>query len=195
MPSRRAFVAGSIALAALPTAAAKRLPPPKIGAIYWPGAGRVLHGYMAIPAKAHGPQPAILVLPGANGADRFAMGLTDALAVAGFVACLPKAPLLLEDGVASVRWLATNRYATGKVAAVGVGEGAALVQQLSVSSDAQLSCAVIFGNAAGTQEPGIPILRLPAMAIANDSDAYVAAWREAVLFLSDQLQPQGKHRS
>ena len=74
MPSRRAFVAGSIALAAFPAYAGKTPPPPKVGAIYWPGAGHVLHGYMAIPAKAHGPQPAVLVLPGTNGADRFALG-------------------------------------------------------------------------------------------------------------------------
>lgn len=194
MPSRRAFVAGSIALAAFPAGAAKTPPPPKVGAIYWPGAGHTLHGYMAIPAKAHGPQPAVLVLPGTNGADRFALGLTDALALAGFVACVPKAPLLLDDGVATLRWLATNRYATGKVATVGVAEGAALVERLSASSDARLSCGVIFGDGAGMADAGIPMLRLPAMASANDPAAYMAAWREAVLFLSGQLQPQAKGR-
>ena len=63
MPSRRAFVAGLIAAAGVPAGAASRLPPPKIGAIRWPGPGYDLHGYMAIPAKARGRQPAVLVLP------------------------------------------------------------------------------------------------------------------------------------
>ena len=58
MPDRRAFVAGSIALAALPLAAARPLPPPKVGAIRWPGPGHDLHGFMAISARAHGRQPA-----------------------------------------------------------------------------------------------------------------------------------------
>jgi dienelactone hydrolase len=193
LSSRRAFVAGSIALAAFPAAAGKRLPPPKIGAIYWPGPGHDLHGFMAIPGKAQGPQPAVLVLPGASGADQFARALADALAVAGFVTCLPKTPLSAEEAIATLHWLATNRYATGKVAVVGVGEGSSLVDRLSASSDAQLSCGVIFGGAAEAPETAVPILRLPEMAGSNDPAAYTASWEQAIAFLSEQLQPPRKH--
>ena len=39
----------------------------------------------------YGGGPAVLVLPDTSGADRFALGLTDALAQAGFVTCIPSA--------------------------------------------------------------------------------------------------------
>ena len=192
MTSRRVFVAGSIALTAFAGRAAKSPPPPKIGAIHWPGPTHDLHGFMAVPAKAHGPQPAVLVLSGAGGADQFALGLTDALALAGFVACVPKTPLALDECEATLRWLATNRYATGKVAVVGFGEGAGLVEPLSAAPDAPLSCGVVFGDSTGTPAPAVPILRLPAMTGASDPITYAASWNRAITFLNDQLQPPRK---
>lgn len=184
MPDRRAFVAGSIALAVLPLLAAKPPPPPKVGAIHWPGPGHELHGYMAIPAGAHGRQPAVLVLPDA-GADRFALGLTDALALAGFVACLGKDPLSLEEALASLHWLATNAYATGKVAAIGTGAGAALVERIAAAPDSLLTCGVAFDG--GTTEPRSRILHLPPLSAEDPASDYASRWREAMDFLGRNL--------
>lgn len=184
MPDRRAFVAGSIALATLPLRAAKRPLPPKVGAIRWPGPGHDLHGYMAIPAKAHGRQPAVLVLPDA-GADRFVLGLTDALALAGFVACVARDPLSLDEARASLRWLGTNAYATGKVAAVGLGAGAALIGLLAAAPGGPMTCAVAFDGGTGDSDPHVLHL-LPL--IAGDSGAdYAGRWREAMDFLAHNL--------
>jgi carboxymethylenebutenolidase len=189
--TRRAFVAGSIAAAALPAFAAKSPPAPKVGAIRWPGPGYELHGYMAIPARAHGPQSAILVIPDTSGADKFALGLTDALAQAGFVACIPRALASLDEALASVRWLATNHYATGKVGAVGIGWGTGLVAQLAVP-DSALACGVLFG---GDQTGGgtTPMLALPTLAAATDSTAYAAEWQQAIDFLAAHLRTPAKH--
>jgi len=184
MPSRRAFVAGLIAAAGVPAGAASRLPPPKIGAIRWPGPGYDLHGYMAIPAKARGRQPAVLVLPD-GGADTFALGLTDALAVAGFVTCAPKTALSVEEADATLHWLATNAYATGRVAAVGLGAGAALVEH--VAAEGSLSCGVLYDGAAGDVANATPLLHLPPPA-SIDAARYAAAWKDAIGFLAAHLQ-------
>jgi dienelactone hydrolase len=184
LPDRRAFVAGSIALAALPLRAAKAPPPPKVGAIRWPGPGHDLHGYMAIPAKARGRQPAVLVLPDA-GADRFALDLTDALALAGFVACVAKDPLSLDEALASLRWLGTNAYSTGKVAAVGAGAGAALIGPLAATPGGPLTCAVAFDGRTSGSDPHI--LHLPPLGPGGGSADYAGRWREAMDFLARNL--------
>jgi dienelactone hydrolase len=185
---RRAFVAGSVAAAALPALAAKAPPPPKVGAIRWPGPGYELHGFMAVPAQAHGPQPAVLVVHDTTGADKFALGLTDALAQAGFVTCIPRALASLDEGVATVRWLATNRYATGKVGAVGIGWGGALVERIATAPDSLLSCGVAFGSGDDAAPGSVPLLNLPALAAATDPETYAASWRQAVDFLAAHLR-------
>jgi len=186
MFGRRAFVAGSVAATALPVFAARRAPPPpKVGAIRWPGPGHDLHGFMAIPAKAHGRQPAVLVVPDTTGADRFALGLADSLALAGFVACVPRALASLDDALATVRWLATNRYATGKVAAIGLGWGAELTDRIVGSSPALLAAGVTFG-ASGGEAGALPVLRFGAVGTLS-SDAYDRAWQQTLIFLKEQL--------
>jgi dienelactone hydrolase len=186
LPTRRALVAGSIALAALPLAAARRLPPPKVGAIRWPGARGDLHGFMAVPATAHGPQPAVLVLPNAD-ADQFALGLTDALALAGFVACVAKTALPFEEAMATVRWLGTNRYATGKVGLVAMGAGVATARQMASAGADSVSCAVLFDGATGASE-GTNLLHLPALAATTDATYYETTWQQAVAFLAAHLR-------
>ena len=194
MPDRRAFVAGTLAFAAFSARAAKPLPPPKIGAIHWPGPGYELHGYMAIPASAHGPQPAVLVVHDSNGTDEFALGLTDALALAGYVACAPKKLASLDEGVTTVRWLATNAYATGKVAALGLGWGGALVERIAAAPGSLLTCGVAFGSGEADMADGaIPILRLPALSATQDKAAYAASWQQAVDFLDAHLKPPRKN--
>ena len=186
MATRRAFVAGSVAAVALPTWAAKAPPTPKVGAIRWPGPGYELHGFMAVPARAHGPQPAVLVIPDTSGAEKFALALTDSLAQAGFVTCIPAALASLDEALATVRWLATNRYATGKVGAVGLGWGAGLVAQLVGTPGTQLACGVTFGGEPAATA-GASMLTLPALMASTDPAAYAASWRQAVNFLADQL--------
>lgn len=181
---RRAFVAGTIALITPSLFAAKSFPPPKVGAIRWPGHGGDLHGFMAVPAKAHGPQPAVLVLPDA-GADPFALGLTDALALAGFVACVAKAPLTFEEATATLQWLGTNPYATGKVGIVGIGAGAAMAQHIAAAG--LLACAVLFD---GKDDPaGDVVLHLPMLTATKDALRYEAEWRQAIAFLAQHLHP------
>lgn len=191
MAGRRAFVAGSVAAVALPAFAAKAPPAPKIGAIRWPGPGYELHGFMAVPAKAHGRQPAVLVLPDTSGADRFALGLTDALAQAGFVTCIPRALASIEEGLATVRWLAANNYATGKVGAVGIGWGAALLGQMVAAPESELACGVAFGG--NNLASAMPLLSLPPLAAATDPATYNASWRQAVGFLSVHLRSPHIH--
>jgi dienelactone hydrolase len=189
VPDRRAFVAGTFAFAAFSAHAAKPPPPPKIGAIHWPGPGYELHGFMSGPAKAQGPQPAVLVVHDAAGADQFALGLTDALALAGYVACAPKALASLEEGVATVRWLATNAYATGKVAAVGLGWGVALVERIAAAPGSLLTCGVAFGSGeTGMADGAVPILRLPALSATQNPTAYATSWQQAVDYLDAHLR-------
>lgn len=187
MLGRRAFVAGYIAFGTSPLRAAKAPAPPKIGAIHWSGPGHELHGYMAIPAKAHGPQPAILVLPDA-GADQFALGLTDALALAGFVACVAKNALTADEAMATIRWLGSNRYATGKVGLVGTGAGATMARRIAAAPDIPLSCTILFDGAADVGEE-TSLLHLPMLNAAVDSVRYGAAWQQAIAFLGRHLRP------
>ena len=194
MLGRRAFVAGSIAATALPAIARRTPEPPKVGAIRWPGPGYELHGYMAVPANAHGPQPAVLVIPDTNGPDQFALGLTDALARAGFVTCIPRALASIDEADATLRWLATNRYATGKVGAVGIGWGIGLVAQVAALPATQLSCGVLFGDGGQISPDSAPILRLAALAASTTPEAYAAAWDRAITFLRDHLGLPDKHR-
>jgi len=186
MLGRRAFVAGSVAVTALPVVAAKHSPPPpKVGAIRWPGPGYDLHGFMAVPAKAHGRQPAVLLVPDTSGADQFALGLADSLALAGFMACLPKALASLDDALATVHWLATNRYATGKVAALAWGLGTDMVDRIAESPQPLLAAGVTFG-ASGVEPGPVPILRFGAIGTLS-GDAYDRAWQRTLAFLKEQL--------
>lgn len=185
MLGRRAFVAGSIAVSALPVFAAKPPPPPKIGAIRWPGVAGYLHGFMAIPAKAHGRQPAVLVIPETSNVDRFALSLTDTLALAGFVACVPKLLPSPDDAQTTLRWLATNRYATGKVAAIGFGPGAELINRIADDPQHLLAAGVTFG-APGADSGPTPMLRFEAIG-ALEGQLYDRAWRQTVGFLKEHL--------
>ena len=182
---RRAFILSTATLAAVPSLAAKAPSPPKTANIRWPGPGHDLHGYMAIPPKAQGAQAAVMVVHDAAGADDFTHRLCDQLAAAGFVACAPTKLASLEEAVATVHWLATNAYATGKVAAIGLGWGAALVERVAASPQPRLAAAVTFGDDTAGDLP-LPILRLPALGQLT-GDAYDEAWLQTLAFLKDHL--------
>ncbi|WP_116091229.1 dienelactone hydrolase family protein [Sphingomonas crusticola] len=188
MHARRAFVLQTIALAAFPAAAAKRPPPPKTANIRWPGPGHALHGYMAIPGGARGAQPAVLVVHDAGGADAFTRSLTDALALAGFVACAPHQLASLEEAVATVRWLATNAYATGRVGAIGLGWGGALVERVAAAPQTQLSAAITFGaSEAASAGASVPSLRLNAIGQLS-GESYAQTLSQAIAFLDRHLR-------
>lgn len=184
--SRRALVVQTMALAAFPASAAKPPPMPKTANIHWPGPAGELHGYMAIPAKARGRQPAVMVVHDAGGADTFTRGLTDQLAQAGFVTCQPNRLASLEDAAATVKWLATNAYATGKVGAIGIGWGGALVERVAASQPL-LTAGVVFGaqDSVPIDRP-TPLLRLEALRDYT-GEAYVSAWAQAIAFLKTNL--------
>jgi carboxymethylenebutenolidase len=183
---RRAFVTQTIALAAFPAIAAKPPPPPKTANIRWPGPDHEIHGYMAIPAKAHGPQPAVLVVHDSGGADTFIRSLADRLADAGFVACAPTRLASLDEATATVGWLATNAYATGKVAAVGIGWGGELVQRIAAAPDTRLDAAVTFGASESTQNTPVPLLPFGPIAAMAAAD-YAQAWLQTLAFLKAKL--------
>lgn len=188
MTTRRALIAGTAAIAIAPASAAHPPAPPKIGAIHWPGAHGDVHGYMAVPAGAQGRQPAVLIVPDHSGADRFALGLVDALAGAGFVTCIARSFPSTEDVVATVRWLAGNRYATGKVAAIGLGWGCELVERVRAAAPGELAGAVLVGGQPLVQTNS-PVLALDSIEVlaARDPVAYEAAWRRMVAFLRETL--------
>jgi len=184
---RRAFMLAAGAFAALPIAAAKPSPPPRTANIRWPGPGHDLHGYMAIPARAHGPQPAVLVVHDIVGADDFTRRLTDALAQAGFVTCAPNKLASLEEATATVRWLATNAYATGRVGAIGIGWGTALVDRIAAASEPPPAAAVTLGASDPAGIPAaLPLLRLAPLD-GLSGDAYAAEWRQMIAFLRQHL--------
>jgi len=152
--TRRAFVTSTIALAGVPAWAARRGPPPKAAFIHWQGPGHALHGFMAIPDKAHGRQPAVLVL---GQSDEYARAIAIWVATVGFVACWPKS-LDTVDLLATIDWLATNTYGTGKVAAMLLGAGGDRLSALAPS----LACAIMIGVPGA--DARLPILRIDRLA-------------------------------
>ncbi len=182
-PGRRTFLIASLALS-LPLPAATP-PPPKVGAIRWPGPAGDIHGYMAVPASARGRQPAVLVITDRGDVDRFALGLVDALAGAGFVTCIAKALASLEEASATVRWLATNAYATGKVAVIGIGWGGELAERVAAAVDPPLAAAITFGTSSDT-EGAVPALRLAPVGMLTGAP-YEEAWRRVIAFLKEHL--------
>ena len=183
--ARRTLLIEAIALAAFPATAVKPLTPPKSANIHWQGPGGALHGYMAIPAKAHGAQPAVMVVHDAGGADAFIRNLTDRVAQAGFVACAPTRLASLDEAAATVKWLATNAYATGKVGAIGIGWGGALLERVAALSPSGLAAIVNFG-ASDDMGGQVPTLRLDALGHYS-GDHYAQAWARAIAFLKEHL--------
>ena len=179
-PHRRTFTAMVLTLPLAGNAAAARLAPTgvdvKSSAIHWPvdGTGDV-HGFMAVPDRARGRQPAVLIVGDLDTSGDLLRATTIATAQAGFVACAPTHVAGAIPGAAlaielrgSARWLATNRYATGRIGAIGFGAGADLCAQLAAAG--QVSAAILFG-ARGPIPNGAALLSFEADDRGN--------WREA----------------
>jgi dienelactone hydrolase len=164
--------------------------------IRWPsGDGGMLHGFMAIPARAKGRQPAVLVLAEPGGPPGLGSSLAAAIAQAGLIACAPdaamvaaaaadQAPRALRDLEATIGWLGHNDYATGAVGLLGTQRTNALLGRLAATSG--VSATVILGaevrlTATGTTPT---ILALPAA----DSAEWANSWPRAMAYLREHLQ-------
>jgi carboxymethylenebutenolidase len=131
------------------------------------GGDRILHGYMAIPAQARGRQPAVLVIHENRGLNDHIRDVTRRAALNGFVALAPdflstaggtpadedaartligKLDLAqtVKDGTDTLRWLQKNRFATGKVGAIGFCWGGAMVNRLAVAAGDALTAGVAY---------------------------------------------------
>lgn len=178
--------------------------PPIVGAVYWPGAdGRTVHGFMAVPARARGRQPAVIVLGDGTRDDPIARYMLERLATAGLVACAPtriadggavEAAHALADARATLRWLGTNRYATGRVGVLGFGRGAALAARLAGDDTAPAGVVIFGGVSPGTTSPAIPLLVLPpydrsrSASVPDDAtDAAARDFTRAADFLKEHL--------
>lgn len=147
--------------------------------VTWPvGPGRQMSGYMALPAKARGKLPAILVVHENRGLNDHIRDVARRLALEGYIALAPdfltpgsgtpadedtargKIALLdlqqtTADGVATIRWLKADRFTTGRIGTVGFCWGGALVDRLAIASGDALTAAVAYyGPAPDPAEAG-----------------------------------------
>jgi hypothetical protein len=187
---RRMLLAGGLMLPGVAVAA--RLAPPDLevneAAIRWPVAGnRELHGFMAIPARARGRQPAIIVIGGPDTSDAAARALVRSVAQAGFIACTPniasfQAATFADDMRATARWLANGHYGTGRVGGIGMDKGADTATVLT--GDGTLAAAVTLGDVTPTTGGSVLTLRADgggwSLAVGPGSTpAFVPDWPQA----------------
>lgn len=144
--------------------------------------GRTLSLYMALPAKARGRHPAVMVVHENRGLNDHIRDVARRVALAGYVACAPdflsgrggtppdedaarlmtaKLDLaqVTADAVATVQWLGRNppgdRVLTGKVGALGFCWGGALVDRVAVAAGDALAAGVAYyGPAPDPAEAG-----------------------------------------
>jgi len=119
---------------------------------------RVLTLYLALPAKARGRQPAVLVVPDAYRLDEQARDRAHAVALAGYLACaadlapaldpLPDPARVAADALATVRWLGRNppgeQVLTGRVAALGWAAGGGVVNRVAVAAGDALAAGIAY---------------------------------------------------
>ncbi|HEX8445141.1 MAG TPA: dienelactone hydrolase family protein [Sphingomonas sp.] len=128
---------------------------------------RLMHGYMALPANARGRQSSVMVIHENRGLNDHIRDIARRIALAGYVALAPDflsgnggtpgdpdaARTLIgqldltqavADAVATTRWLRNNRFASGKVAALGFCWGGAMVNRLAIAAGDLLTAGVAF---------------------------------------------------
>ncbi|WP_404711663.1 hypothetical protein [Sphingomonas sp. MMS24-J13] len=198
MIDRRALLASGLMLPG--AALAAKLAPPDLevneAAVHWPiGEGRELHGYMAIPARARGRQPAVLVIGGLDAPDSFARALAKSVAQAGFVACTVNrattTPARLTDDMrATAAWLANGRYGTGRVGAIGVAGGVDTV--IALAATKTVTAAVTFGDTLTVVDTPILAYRRAGSGWVSPVDPgepadWAEAWPRALAYLRERL--------
>lgn len=149
-----------------------------------PDGSGTMRGYMAVPAGATGPKPAVLVIHENRGLNPYIEDVVRRFAAADFVALGPDAltPLggypgnddegramqreldrdvMMEDWVAAFRFLRDHETTTGRVGAVGFCYGGGVVNQLAVRLP-DLGAGVAFYGSAPELED-VPSIRAPLM--------------------------------
>jgi carboxymethylenebutenolidase len=130
--------------------------------------GRMLTGYRASPKAGRPPRPAVMVVHENRGLQPYTRDVARRLAVEGFEALAPdflapsggtplgdddKAramisaldlPRTVQDGVATLGWLAKQPGGSGKVGAVGFCWGGAVVDRIAVEAGKRLNAGVAF---------------------------------------------------
>ena len=140
--------------------------------ITWPGAeGVTMTGYLARPADASGPLPAVMVVHENRGLNPHIKDVARRLALEGFLALAPDflAPQggtpededaarqlfetldrvqVVENAVATVGFLKNHELSNGKVGAVGFCFGGGIVNQTAVHAGSDLTAGVAYYGAA-----------------------------------------------
>jgi carboxymethylenebutenolidase len=160
----------------------------RIGAEYVeypsPDGSGTMRGYMAAPADADGPQPAVLVIHENRGLNPYIEDVVRRFAAAGFVALGPDAltPLggypgnddegramqreldrevMMQDWIAAFEFLKAHESTTGRVGAVGFCYGGGVVNELAVRRPDLGAGVPFYGRAAAVED--VPQIRAPLM--------------------------------
>jgi len=151
------------AVAAVVPADDKRL---KAEDITYPGASGTMSGYLAMPANASGPLPAVVVIHENRGLNAHIEDVTRRIALEGFLALAPdllsgqggtpkdedkardmigklKQKDTIADAVATVKFLRHDQRSNGKVGVVGFCWGGGIANQTAVNSP-DLTAAVVY---------------------------------------------------
>ena len=149
-----------------------------------PDGSGTMRGYMAVPAGATEPKPAVLVIHENRGLNPYIEDVVRRFAAADFVALGPDAltPLggypgnddegrtmqrqldrdvMMEDWVAAFRFLRDHESTTGRVGAVGFCYGGGVVNQLAVRLPDLGAGVPFYGSAPATED--VPSIQAPLM--------------------------------
>ena len=149
-----------------------------------PSGSGTMRGYMAVPAGATEPKPAVLVIHENRGLNPYIEDVVRRFAAADFVALGPDAltPLggypgnddegramqqqldrdvMMEDWVAAFRFLRDHETTTGQVGAVGFCYGGGVVNQLAVRLPDLAAGVPFYGSAPDLED--VPSIRAPLM--------------------------------
>jgi carboxymethylenebutenolidase len=173
--------------------------------ITYPGADGEMKGYLAIPADAAGPLPAVIVIHENRGLNPHIEDVARRMALEGFVALAPDflSPLggtpadedkaremigqldrakTVADAVATVAFLAADSRTNGNVGVVGFCWGGGMVNQLAVASP-DLDAAVAYYGAQAAAEDAARIkakLLLHYAGLDDRINAGIADYEEAL---------------
>jgi carboxymethylenebutenolidase len=136
--------------------------------ITWPGAeGVTMSGYLALPADASGPLPAVMIVHENRGLNPHIKDVVRRMALEGFLALGPDflspqggtpedeeqaramfdgldRAQVVENAVATVRFLKNHEQSNGNVGAVGFCFGGGIVNQTAVHAGADLTAGVAY---------------------------------------------------
>jgi carboxymethylenebutenolidase len=145
------------------------------------GNGKI-KGYLALPAKAAGKLPGVLVVHENRGLNPYIEDVARRLGTANFIAFAPDGltsvggypgddekgatlfnsvdkPKMTEDFIASARWIKARSDCNGKIGAVGFCFGGGIVNTLAVRMGSDLSAGVPFY---GAQPPAADVAKIKA---------------------------------